>query len=111
MPANRRNLKGERPLTEPSMIEFAGLTKQSLSDYPGRIAAVLFTRTCNLRCPFCHNPHLLDNRRTNPDHGWSLMEVLELLKERKGFLDGVVVTGGEPTLHPGLPSAIRQIKE
>jgi pyruvate formate lyase activating enzyme len=98
-------------LTEPLMIEFAGLTKQSLSDYPGRIAAVLFTRGCNLRCPFCHNPHLLGARRSTGDQGWSLKDVLKLLEERKGFLDGVVITGGEPTLNPGLPSAIRLIKE
>lgn len=74
-------------------MKFAGLVKQSLVDYPGEVTAVLFTRGCNIRCPFCQNPDLLlrSPRFVEPI---SLEEALDFLKERKGFLDAVTVTGG-----------------
>ena len=70
-------------------MKYAGMIKQSLVDYPGEIAAVLFTRGCNLRCPFCHNPDLLIKPKTmiKPI---DIDEVLAFLTTRRGFLDGVV---------------------
>jgi len=90
---------------------FGGLVKQSLVDYPGEIVAVLFTRGCNLRCPFCQNAHLLV-RPGSIDKGPTvpLEEIMAFLSERRGFLDAVVITGGEPTLHRELPDFIREIK-
>ena len=91
-------------------MEFAGLVTQTLVDYPGEIAAILFTRGCNIRCPFCHNPHLLVRTSRNTEPSVTMPEVVDFLQEHKGFLDAVVITGGEPTLHPELPDAIRVIK-
>ncbi|MGI6413662.1 MAG: anaerobic ribonucleoside-triphosphate reductase activating protein [Syntrophomonadaceae bacterium] len=85
----------------------SGLVKQSLIDYPGEIAAVLFTKGCSFRCPFCHNPHLLNK---TGDGLIDTEQVMEFLKERIGFLDGVVITGGEPTLQKDLLDLIGQIK-
>ena len=92
-------------------MEFAGLVTQSLVDYPGEIAAILFTRGCNIRCPFCHNPHLLVRTSRNAEPSVTMREIVDFLQEHKGFLDAAVITGGEPTLHPELPDAIRVIKE
>lgn len=92
-------------------MEYAGFIKQSLVDYPGEIAAVLFTRGCNLRCPFCHNPDLLIKTKNPPSPGYDFAMILEFLAERKGFIDAVVISGGEPTLHPQLADDIRRIKE
>jgi len=92
-------------------MNFAGLTKQSLVDYPGQIAAVLFTWECNMRCPFCHNGHLLSTKNNNNRQDLESEEIMEFLQERKGFLDAVVISGGEPTLHSELPQFIKIIKE
>ncbi|MEN6351705.1 MAG: anaerobic ribonucleoside-triphosphate reductase activating protein [Syntrophomonas sp.] len=97
-------------------MKYAGLIKQSLVDYPGEIAAVLFTRGCNLRCPFCHNAHLLfkqEHRQSGQNKSDSIDSemVLDFLQERKGFLDGVVISGGEPTLHEEIIPDLRRIKE
>lgn len=93
-------------------MRFAGLLKQSLTDYPGKMAAVLFSRGCNLRCPFCHNAHLLVKLgRTAMDSEIETSQLISFLKERRGFLDAVVFSGGEPTINPELPQVIRQIKE
>ncbi|QGU00825.1 Ribonucleotide reductase of class III (anaerobic), activating protein [Candidatus Syntrophocurvum alkaliphilum] len=90
-------------------MKFAGMVKQSLVDYPGKVAATLFTRGCNLRCPFCHNEHLLI--KSERYEAIELAYILEFLNERKGFLDGVVITGGEPTLNSQLYNAIIEIKK
>lgn len=94
-------------------MKFAGLIKQSLLDYPDKIAAVAFTYGCNLRCPFCHNGHLLI-RPSLKDKGAVFIteeEVLSFLKERQGFLDALVISGGEPTLEPDLVSFVKKVKE
>ncbi len=91
-------------------MDFAGLTRQSLTDYPGEVAAVLFTRGCNFRCPYCHNPQLVFNDGKKVP-SITLEEVLEFLEQRKNFIDAVVISGGEPTLHRELPGWIRRIKE
>lgn len=85
-----------------------GLQKLSLSDYPGRISAIIFTRGCGFRCRYCHNPELVDPARyAAPLDGDT---VLAFLDSRKGRLDGVVVSGGEPTFHEDLPQLLAQIR-
>ena len=86
-----------------------GLQKTSLLDYPGKISAIVFTQGCNFRCPYCHNPELLkaDGNTLN----MSVSTVLDFLKTRRGKLDGVVITGGEPCLHADLPEFIKEIKQ
>ncbi len=89
-------------------MRFAGLQKTSLIDYPDRVATVLFTSGCNLRCPYCHNGELVHNY-TGPFIEED--EVLETLVERKQYVDSVVVTGGEPTIHAELPVFLARLKE
>ncbi len=85
------------------------LQKTSLIDYPGEISAVIFTRGCNFRCPYCHNPELVDKKRYTT--ALEINEVLTFLENRKGLLDGVVITGGEPTIHGDLPEFLLKIKQ
>ncbi len=88
-------------------MDIAGLQKMTLLDYPGRVACTVFLQGCNFRCPFCHNSDLL------PAKGEPLMssdELLGFLEKRKGLLDGVCITGGEPTLQKELPELMKQIK-
>jgi pyruvate formate lyase activating enzyme len=92
-------------------MKYAGLIKQSLVDYPGEIAAVLFTRGCNMRCPFCHNPDLLIKPKNPVPEPIDIKEILSFLQERRGFLDAVVISGGEPTLNQELYDDIKSIKE
>ena len=86
--------------------DFVGLDKLSVLDYEDRVSCVLFSKACNFRCPFCHNGlTVLESDETIP---WN--EVMEYLKKRKGMLDAVVVSGGEPTLLPGLIDKLKDIK-
>jgi pyruvate formate lyase activating enzyme len=81
------------------MIIFS-LEKLSLIDYPGKLASTIFLFGCNFRCPFCHNPELVIAERANSTHtGISQEKILEFLKERKKYLDGVCITGGEPLIN------------
>ena len=89
-------------------MRIGGLQKVTLLDYPGKVACTVFLPGCNLRCPFCHNPALaLPDRATG---GLSTEELLAFLETRRGKLDGVCVTGGEPTLYEDLPALLRQIR-
>ncbi|MDP3837114.1 MAG: anaerobic ribonucleoside-triphosphate reductase activating protein [bacterium] len=96
-----------------------GLEKLTLLDYPDNLAAIVFTQGCNFRCHFCYNPMLVLPRvkseadESNKDKGFSLKEedLFLFLENRKGKLDGVVITGGEPTLHADLPEFIKKIKD
>ncbi len=90
-------------------MNFGGLVRFSLSDYPGHVSAVVFTQGCNLRCPFCHNGPLLP---MTPEDGTAYPEeeILAYLESRKKRLDGVVVTGGEPTLQADLSRFLRTVK-
>ncbi len=84
-----------------------GLQKLTLLDYPGRVAATVFTGGCNLRCPFCHNGTLVKKPMQDPELS---SEVLSYLESRKGILEGVCITGGEPLLQPDLADFIGKIK-
>ena len=85
-----------------------GYQKLTLLDYPGRTACTIFTGGCNLRCPFCHNAGLVRTPLAGPN---LTDEVLAYLQKRKGILDGVCVTGGEPLLQPDLVEFLRKVKE
>ena len=90
-------------------MQIKGLVKNSLLDFPGKLAAVLFTAGCNFRCPFCQNAQLVLRPQELPDI--PPQEVLSFLAARRGFLDGVVLSGGEPTLQADLPDFMRQVKK
>lgn len=89
-------------------IKIGGFQKSSLIDYPEKISAIIFIQGCNFKCPYCHNPELVGRTSCAP---LNTSEVLDFLKSRIGKLDGVVITGGEPTLHKDLPELILQIKD
>lgn len=89
-------------------MQIAGLQKLTLLDFPGRLACTVFLPGCNLRCPFCHNAPLVLPQRDMPP-GMSCEELLAFLQKRKGRLQGVCITGGEPTLHDDLPELLRKI--
>ena len=86
-----------------------GLQKLTLLDYPGKVACTVFTAGCNFRCPFCHNASLVTHIQDGQEI--SQEEVFAFLKKRRGILDGVCVTGGEPLLHKGIEELLRGIKE
>ena len=92
-------------------FQIGGFQKLTLLDYPGgKVSAMVFTIGCNMRCPFCHNYELVEDidkieELVDPE------EVIDYLKKRKGVLDGLVITGGEPTLQRGLKDFIKEVKE
>lgn len=90
-------------------MEFQGINKLSLLDYPGKVAAILYIDKCNFRCEYCHNWNTLIAADDNEDLIFN--DILSFLKKRVGVLDGVVISGGEPTLMPNLEEKIRAIKE
>lgn len=89
-------------------MRIAGLVRSSLIDYPGKVAAVVFTQGCNFRCGFCHNPDLIAAH--NEQLAIRESEVLDFLATRVGKLDGVVITGGEPLVQPDITDFIVKIK-
>ena len=89
-------------------MQIHGFQKMTLLDFPGRVACTVFTGGCNLRCPFCHNA-LLVTKLTDTDI-IPTESVFSYLEKRKGILDGVAITGGEPLLQPDIASFIRKIK-
>jgi pyruvate formate lyase activating enzyme len=89
-------------------MKIVGLQKLTLLDFPGQVACTVFLGGCNFRCPFCHNSQLLDGK---VEEVMSADNLMTFLNGRKGILDGVCVTGGEPTLQPQLPQLLRCIKE
>lgn len=99
-------------MAEPAgSLRIGGLTALSTTDYPGRLAAVVFCQGCQWRCAYCHNPHLLPRQAQHSDRAISWHEVTAFLERRRGLLDAVVFSGGEPTLHAGLPAAIQAVKD
>ncbi len=96
-------------------LQVGGLLKHSFSDFPGCVAAVVFTRGCNFRCPYCHNPELVlppaeQGAYSKPVTEWSEEGVFAFLEKRRSVLDGVVLCGGEPTLQKGLIPFLHRVK-
>jgi len=96
----------------PRGVIVGGIAPFTMTDFPGHLAAVLFLQGCPWRCGYCHNPHLVPARRdpeeNSREHAWD--DVLAFLRSRRGLLDGVVFSGGEPTAQPGLADAIREVR-
>lgn len=90
-------------------MEFVSINKLTLLDYPEKVACVLYTPTCNFACPYCHNWETLIKENLPPLDFEN--DVISFLKKRIGILDGVVISGGEPTLMKELPEKIKTIKE
>ena len=90
-------------------MEFKGFQKTSLIEYPGKIVSVVFTAGCNFKCPFCQNPELVLNPDSLPSV--SSKEVVSHLISKKKWLDGLSITGGEPTIHQALSDFIGKVKE
>lgn len=97
---------GSNPIL--SAMAIHGFNKLTLLDYPGKCAATIFLGGCNFRCPFCHNSELVLDPMSQPVIRTE--EVLRYLEKRKGILDGVCVTGGEPTLDADLKPLLKEIK-
>lgn len=89
-------------------MKIHGLNKLTLLDYPGHMACLIFTGACNYRCPFCHNASLVLNPNSQPAIRED--EIFSFLESRKGILEGVCISGGEPTLQADLPEFIRKIR-
>ncbi len=87
---------------------FGGLEKCTLIDYPGKIACMVFTIGCNFRCPYCHNPELVDE---TVETKYTEIKIINFLEIRKKMLDGIVITGGEPTIHDDLPLFLKKVKD
>lgn len=90
-------------------MRICGLQKLAMVDFPGKLAATVFTGGCNLRCPFCHNAPLVTHLE-EAEH-FSEEEVLDFLRRRQGLLDGVVLSGGEPLLHDGVGAFLRKVRD
>ena len=88
-------------------LQVGGITPFSATDYPGKLAAVVFVQGCPWRCGYCHNPHLQTRSASSP-LDWA--QVLALLKRRVGLIDAVVFSGGEPTIDPALEDAMREVR-
>ena len=89
-------------------MKFSGLQRISLIDYPNKVASVLYTPGCNLRCPFCHNWRIVVDPKPPFLHEAAALKILE---SRKKYVDAVVVTGGEPTMHKELPKFLEKLKK
>lgn len=90
------------------MLNVGGLTRCTTIDYPGELAAVIFCQGCQWRCGYCHNGHLMPEPADTPIC-WE--EIIRFLKRRRGLLDAVVFSGGEPTMQASLPAAISTVKD
>ena len=88
-------------------MKLSGIQKLTLLDYPGKIACTLFTPGCNFRCPFCHNASLV----LRPEEQLDLDEVFSFLQKRRGVLQGICLTGGEPLLQQGVEGFLQRVRE
>lgn len=98
---------GNRAELMAAMLKIGGIVPFTTIDYPGKLAAVIFCQGCPWRCGYCHNPELLSE---NSDHGIPLASVMEFLERRRGLLDAMVFSGGEPTMQPGLVTVMADVK-
>jgi len=99
----------KKPSPSKINLPIGGLQKLSLVDYPGHTATAIFTLGCNMRCGYCHNPELVLPERFLPS--LSVEKILAWLKTRQGKIEGVAISGGEPTIHADLPKFCQTIKE
>lgn len=90
-------------------MRICGLQKMSMVDYPGKLAATVFTGGCNLRCPFCHNAGLVTHLQDSPQ--LELEEILKFLRSRRNLLDAVVLSGGEPLLQSGAADFLAEVRQ
>ncbi len=90
-------------------MEIKGFQGVSILDFPGKISSIIFTGGCNLRCPFCYNAELVLDAQALPTY--PLDDIFSLLEERKNFIDAIVITGGEPTLHQGITDFLLRLKK
>ncbi len=88
-------------------LRVGGITPLTTIDFPGRLSAVLYCQGCPWRCSYCHNPELLD---ASVPAGMDWPQVMAFLHKRRGLIDGVVFSGGEPTLQAGLPQALEEVR-
>ncbi len=98
------------PPGETRAVRVLGWSKTTLLDYPGHVASTLFLQGCNFRCPFCHNPDLVQQAEQNESPPLDLEEILVYLATYSRMLEGVCLTGGEPLLQEGLPEMCRRIR-
>ena len=91
-------------------MKISGMTKLTVQDYPGEVACIIFTQGCNFKCSFCHNSQLIPIKECDKSN-LSEREIFDYLETRKNILDGVVVSGGEPLIQPGIKDLIKKIKE
>lgn len=87
-------------------MKIVGIQKLTLLDYPGKVACTVFLNGCNFRCPYCHNAELLGDA----EEVMTVAGLLAFLRKRQGILEGVCITGGEPTLHPELPALLGEVR-
>lgn len=92
-------------------MRIGGLQPVTLLDYPQKLAAIVFTAGCNMRCPFCYNFKLVLPELIHDDHLYNTQEVIDFLIRRKKYLDGLVITGGEPLLQEDLPEFLKKMKD
>lgn len=92
------------------MMRIGGFVRNSMIDWEGKVVSVVFTKGCNFRCGYCHNPSLVIPDLIRRTEDIIVNEVFSSLKDSRGWIDGVVVTGGEPTIHADLPGFFDQLK-
>jgi len=92
-------------------MNIGGFQKNSLIDFPETIACILFTQGCNFICPYCHNPDLVPGPQKRAGNLYDENKIFEFLEKRKGFIEGVVITGGEPTLQKDLMIFCKKVKK
>ena len=91
-------------------MKIGGLLKFSMIDFPGKISAIVFTQGCNVNCKYCHNPELIPPAKEGEDPAYTEEDILYYLEKRRGAIDGVVISGGEPAIQPDLKDFITKVK-